>query len=118
MLDSAQGADCAQIGRIAALLDQIEPASERLASPDLPFRPWVDVLYHVTPQHAHGIAGEFDWLALPPELMGRLSVLRLQLAYEVIWFNHPDWKLPWYKKLLRRLAKSTSLRPPPAGEPP
>ncbi len=50
-----------------------------------------DILYHITPQHARGVTGEFDWFRMPAELMRRYGAWDLDVSYESIWFDHPDW---------------------------
>jgi hypothetical protein len=105
MLDSKKDVTSQPVVRLHALLDQIEEFSDRLRLLDPKYKPWIDILFHITPQHPHGIRGEFDWITLPPEMMGRMSRLQLMLSYEVMWFDHPDWRLPWYKRFLRKLRK-------------
>jgi hypothetical protein len=78
--------------RLYALADAIEPFAARLPSIQAEYKPFVDIVYHVTPQHPHGITGEFDWFRMPAELMRRYSAWDLSVSYETFWFNHPDWK--------------------------
>ena len=69
--------------RLYALADIIEPFASRLSSLRPRFDPWVDIVYHTTPQHPHGVTGEFDWFRMPSELMRRYSVWDLSISYEV-----------------------------------
>jgi hypothetical protein len=78
--------------RLYALADAIEQFAGRLPSVRAEYKPCIDILYHVTPQHAHGVTGEFDWFRMPAELMRRYSAWDLSVSYESMWFNHPDWK--------------------------
>ncbi len=103
--DSKKDISHQPIVRIHALLDEVELFSERLLSLDAKYHRWIDMLFHVTPQHSHGITGEFDWLSLPPKTMERIAKLQLSLSYEVFWLDHPDWRLPWHKRLLRKLKR-------------
>jgi hypothetical protein len=77
--------------RLYALADAIEPFAVRLPSIREEHKPWVDIVYHVTPQHPNGVTGEFDWLRMPAELMRRFGAWDLNVSYETFWFNHPDW---------------------------
>ena len=52
------------IPRLWALADFIEPFGDRLLSLDQRWKRWIDILYHVTPQRANSIAGEFNWFHL------------------------------------------------------
>jgi hypothetical protein len=58
--------DCDPTARLYALADVIEPFASRLPSIRPQFRPFVDIVYHVTPQHRHGITGEFDCFECQP----------------------------------------------------
>ena len=80
--------------RLYSLADAIEPFAARLPSIRPQFNPWIDILYHVTPQHPHGVTGEFDWFRMPAELMRRYGAWDLNVSYEAFWFNHPDWVSP------------------------
>jgi len=115
---SAEEAD--PTGRLSALADAIEPFGERLLSLDTQFKRFVDIVYHVTPQHPHGITGEFDWFRMPAVLMRRLAAWNLDVSYEAFWFDHPDWVsptqrswlqrvLPWFRN--RKLGKSPEQAP-------
>lgn len=111
-LDSKKDVSHQPVARIEALLDEVELFSERLLSLDPKFHRWIDMVFHVTPQHPHGVTGEFDWLSLPHQTMGRLSRLQLDLSYESFWFDHPDWHLAWHQKLLRKLGKKAPNQAP------
>jgi len=80
--------------RLYALAYIIEPFAPRLPSLRPRFSPFVDIVYHVTPQHPHGITGEFDWFRMPAELMRRYGMWDLSVSYESFWFDHPDWIHP------------------------
>ena len=80
--------------RLEALADTIEPIAALLPQLRQRFRLWIDMLYHITPQHPHGVTGEFDMLILPAALMRRFTAWDLDVAYEVMWFDHPQWKRP------------------------
>jgi hypothetical protein len=104
MLDSPKShTDGDPTSRLYALADTIEPFAARL--PDLrpQFSPSIDILYHMTPQHPHGLTGEFDWFRMPAELMRRYSAWDLGISYESFWFDHPDWNRPRRQGLLTRL---------------
>ena len=106
ILDSPKSAETADpTGRLFALADSIEPFSERLLTLDPRFHRFVDVVYHLTPQHASGITGEFDWLRMPAALMRRYAAWELGVSYEVFWFNHPDWVSPTRRSPWQRMAK-------------
>jgi len=77
--------------RLYALADAIEPFAFRLPEIQAKSKPWIDIIYQVTPQHPHGITGEFDWFRLPAELMRRYGAWDLSVSYEAFWFDHPDW---------------------------
>lgn len=87
--------------RLDALVSLMEPFSDKLASLDGAYRPFVDILYHVTPQRANGITGEFDWFRLPAPLIRRLASLNVDVSYETFWFDHPEWnrgRQPWWRR--------------------
>lgn len=109
MLDSPKShADGDPTVRLYALADVIEPIASRLGALRPEFSPWVDVMYHLTPQHPHGVTGEFDWLRMPAELMRRYASWDLDVSYETFWFDHPDWIRPkprgFWSTMLGRLA--------------
>lgn len=89
--------------RLYALADTIEPFAARLPGLRPQFSPWIDILYHMTPHHPHGLTGEFDWFRMPAELMRRYSAWDLGISYEAFWFDHPDWIRPRQQGLLPRL---------------
>ncbi len=94
--------------RLEALADVMEPFAKKLDSLPLNAKAGIDLVYHVTPQHVGGIAGEFDWFRCPAKLMSRVSGWGLDVSYECFWFDHPDWqrlKYPWWRTLLHRLIK-------------
>jgi hypothetical protein len=64
---------------------------KRLRTLQTKHRPWVDIIYHNTPQYPHGVKGEFHLLMLPPDIMRRYCARDLIITYEVFWFDHPDW---------------------------
>jgi hypothetical protein len=105
--------------RLHALADAIEPFAARLPSIQAEYKPFVDIVYHVTPQHPHGITGEFDWFRMPAELMRRYGAWDLTVSYETFWFSHPDWKFKrrgWLSKILesfRHRWPNNSPEPPP-----
>lgn len=102
MLDSPKSHDEGDpTARLYALADVIEPFASRLPGLLPQFRPWVDILYHVTPQHSHGVRGEFDWFRMPAELMRRFGAWDLGISYEMIWFDHPEWASPKRQSWLR-----------------
>lgn len=92
--------------RLKALADTIEPVAARLPLLRPRFQPWIDIVYHTTPQHPHGVTGEFDWFRLSAELMRRYGGWELNISYEVFWFDHPNWHRPtpggWFHRLLNR----------------
>jgi hypothetical protein len=103
MLDSPRShTDGDPTARLDALADLIEPFAARLPSLRPQFSPWIDIVYHITPQHPHGVTGEFDWLRMPAELMRRYSAWDLSISYESFWFDHPDWVPPQPQGLLSR----------------
>ena len=94
--------------RLIALLELIQPFGERLVSLDPRWDRWIDVLYHVTPQHPRGVTGEFDWFNLPTTSIKILANLNLSVSYETIWFDHPEWQRPrrsWWSRLWRQWPK-------------
>lgn len=103
ILDSPLGhGDGDAESRLTALADMIEPFSERLSQLRPRFDPWIDVVYHITPQHPHGVTGEFDWLRIPASVMRRFGAWDLSLSYETFWFDHPDWSLrsqSWWSRI-------------------
>ena len=119
MLDSPKShTDGDPTARLFALADIIEPFASRLPSVRPQFEPWVDIVYHVTPQHPHGVTGEFDWFQLPVELMRRFSTWDLSISYESFWFDHPDWTRSCRQGLLSRFLTSLRRqRPHQAAEP-
>ena len=50
--------------------------------------------YHAAPFTPNGFVGEFDSFNLPAAIARQLGEWNLDLAYEVIWHNHPDWRPP------------------------
>jgi hypothetical protein len=109
MLDSPKSHTDADVPeRLSALADAIEPINERLHTLKSLHKPWVDVVYHNTPQHSRGITGEFHWFRMPAEIMRRFSSWDLSISYEVFWFNHPDWEQPKRAGLLSRFVQSLS----------
>jgi hypothetical protein len=106
VLDSPKSAEEADpTGRLVALADVIEPFGERLLSLNTEFRRFVDVVYHVTPQHPNGITGEFDWFRMPAVLMRRVASWNLDVSYLAFWFNHPDWVSPARRSWLQKVSK-------------
>ena len=96
--------------RLQALADSISPFSSQLISLDERYRRFIDIVYHVTPQHVGGISGEFDWFRMSSQLMAKLGSWNLDVSYESFWFDHPDWKRlqhPWWKQLLHRIFPTT-----------
>lgn len=104
-LNSPVGIEGCPTTRLEALVRAIEPFGDRLGTLDERFPRYIDVVYNVTPQHPHGILGEFDMYCTPAKLMPQLAAWNLDVHYETIWFNHPDWKTPsssWWKRLKSR----------------
>jgi hypothetical protein len=103
-LDSPLGhSDADPTVRLEALVTVIEPFGDRLLSLDPAYRPFVDIVYHVTPQRLGGITGEFDWFRLPAPLIRRLASFNIDVSYESFWFDHPDWRRirqPWWHRFL------------------
>ena len=94
--------------RLFALVELIHPFRDRIVSLDSRWHRWVDVLYHVTPQHPHGVTGEFDWFNLPTTLIKAIADLNLSVSYETFWFDHPEWQRPrrsWWARLRRQAQK-------------
>jgi hypothetical protein len=88
--------------RLWGLVDAIRPFSEQLVTLDERWKRWIDIVFHVTPQRAAGITGEFDWFRVPASVMKILGEWNLDVSYESFWFNHPDWKVPrrtWWSRL-------------------
>jgi hypothetical protein len=108
-LDSPIGhSDADPTQRLDALVTLIEPFGERLLTLDTGYRRFVDIIYHVTPQHVGGITGEFDWFRLPAPLIRRLASFNIDVSYESFWFDHPEWeriRQPWWRRMLQK-AKS------------
>lgn len=101
-LDSPMGTEGDPTARLEALAEIIEPFANRLVSIDTRFPRFIDIVYHVTPQHVGGITGEFDWFRYPAKLMAKISGWNLDVSYETFWFDHPDWarrNLPWWRQL-------------------
>lgn len=101
-LDATQGDPTT---RLESLADAIDPFAEKLVALDDRFRRFIDIVYHVTPQHVGGISGEFDWFRCPADLMRRISGWNLDVSYEMFWFDHPDWerlKYPWWQRWFKR----------------
>jgi hypothetical protein len=95
VLDSPLSAEAGDpTDRLWALAEVIQPFGDRLLALDARFPRWVDILYHATPQHPHGVTGEFDWFRMPAELMKFFASWGLDVSYEVFWFDHPDWQPP------------------------
>ncbi len=115
MLDSPKShTDGDPTARLYALADTIEPFASRLPSLRPQFRAWVDIIYHITPQHPHGVMGEFDWFRMPAELMRRYSAWDLDVSYESFWFDHPDWISPtrggWWSRLFESFKRRQPLK--------
>ena len=113
MLDSPKSHTDADVPeRLWALAEVIEPFAERLRTLKSSHKPWVDVIYHNTPQHPHGITGEFHWFRMPVEVMRRFSGWELSISYEVFWFDHPDWVRPkargWLGRLFQKFQRGWS----------
>ncbi len=95
MLDSPKSHTEADLPeRLWALAETIQPFAERLQTLKSSRRPWVDIIYHNSPQYPHGVKGEFHMLMLPPDIMRRYSAWELMVTFEVFWFDHPDWVRP------------------------
>lgn len=93
-LDSPKDENFDPTERLGTLMDLIRPVSSKVKSLDSSYSRWIDILFHVTPQHPHGVLGEFDWFRMPAVFMKELGEWNLDVSYESIWFNHPDWKTP------------------------
>lgn len=107
MLDSPKGhADGDPTARLYALAEVIGLFAERLSTVRPLLDPWVDIIYHVTPNYPDRITGEFDWFRIPAEIMRRYGAWDLSISYEMFWFEHPDKKLNaqrgWLTRLIRR----------------
>lgn len=103
-LDSPKNEDYEPVVRLHALMDLIRPCIENIQSLEKPYSSWIDIIFHITPQHPHGITGEFNWFRLLSSLMKELGEWNLDLSHEVFWFNHPDWTNPkqnFFKKLFK-----------------
>jgi hypothetical protein len=119
MFDSPKShADGDPTTRLSALADAIEPFAGRLLMIRPQFKPFVDILYHVTPQHPHGVTGEFDWFRMPAELMRRYGVWDLNVSFEAMWFDHPEWIRPKQKDWLSRIRESLWNRKTKLANPP
>jgi hypothetical protein len=110
MLDSPKShAEGNPTVRLYALADLIDPIASRLAAIRPQFRPWIDILYHTTPQHRHGVTGEFDWIQVPADLMRRYGAWDLDISYESIWFDRPDRVRPiernWFSWIIRAIGR-------------
>ena len=108
-LDSPKGTEGDPTARLAALADLIEPFSDKLMALDSRFPRFIDIIYHVTPQHVGGITGEFDWFQCPAPLMKRISGWDLDVSYESFWFDHPDWvrlREPWWRQMLNSFRRT------------
>ena len=109
-LDSPMNADGDPTARLAALAEAIEPFADKVVSLDSKFPRFIDIVYHVTPQHVGGITGEFDWFRCPAQLMGKISGWNLDVSYETFWFDHPEWerlKLPCWRQFLATISRVT-----------
>ncbi len=90
--------------RLEALVSTLEPYGKQLLTLGTAYPAWVDIIYHVTPQRADGITGEFDWFRLSAALIRRLAALNLEVSYESFWFDHPEWERtrePWWHRVFR-----------------
>ena len=115
MLDSPKNhTDGNPTARLYALADVIAPFASRLPSLQPQFRPWIDIIYHVTPQNSHGVFGEFDWFQMPADLMRRYGEWELNVSYESFWFDHPDWRQPkqqgWWARMKASLRARRHVR--------
>jgi hypothetical protein len=87
--------------RIWSLVEVIRPFAKRLVALDERWNRWIDIVYHVTPQRAGGITGEFDYFSVPATMMKLLGSWNLGVSYESFWFDHPDWQTPprsWWRR--------------------
>ena len=87
-----------------SLVEVIRPFADRLMALDERWKRWIDIVYHVTPQRADGIIGEFDWFRVPAAMMKELGAWNLDVSYEVFWFDHPEWQAPrrsWWRRAQR-----------------
>ena len=80
--------------RLWSLVEVIRPFADHLVALDGRWRRWIDIVYHITPQRAGGITGEFDWFQMPAGLMKLLGEWNLDVSYESFWFDHPEWQAP------------------------
>jgi hypothetical protein len=80
--------------RLQALVESIRPFADKLASLDPKWKRYILVGYHAAPFTPNGFVGEFDSFNLPAAIARQLGEWKLDLAYEVIWHNHPDWRPP------------------------
>lgn len=90
--------------RLWSLVEVIRPFADRLVALDGKWNRWIDIVYHVTPQRAGGITGEFDWFRVPATMMKLLGEWNLDVSYESFWFDHPEWKAPrraWWQRVSR-----------------
>ena len=101
MLNSPMDASHQPLERIHSLLDLVEPIGDRIATLDVKYSRWIDMVFHVRLRSEQGI--DFDWLSLPHQTMHRISTLRLNLSYEVFRFNHSQVR-PWYKRFFAKQA--------------
>ena len=95
--------------RLWILSEAIAPFAERLRPLKSAHKPWIDVIYHNTPQHPHGITSEFHCFRMPVKIMRRFSDWDLSISYEVFWFDHPEWVRPkhsgWFRRFIQRFQK-------------
>ena len=98
--------------RLWTLAEAIQPFAERLQTLKSSHKPWIDIIYHNTPQYPRGVKGEFHLLMLPAEIMRSYSAWDLMITFEVFWFDHPDWVSPAtvgrFGRVLRRMKKGWS----------
>ena len=80
--------------RLHALVESIRPFAEKLATLHPKWKRYILVGYHAMPFTPNGFVGEFDSFNLPAAIARQLGEWNLDLAYEVIWHNHPDWRPP------------------------
>jgi hypothetical protein len=90
----------------------------RLGLPDEAHAYFYIARVHITPQHCHGITGEFDWFRMPAELMRRLAAWNLNMSYESFWFDHPEWSRSRRPGFFGRILQGWRSRPnkPAASE--
>ena len=77
--------------RLRALVESIRPFAKKLATLDQKWRRYILIGNHAEPFTGNGFVGEYDGLHLPASIATTLGEWNLDLAYEVIWHNHPDW---------------------------